>query len=169
MVSDFDAAISKAESMSSREQRFHFAGLFKFITENSSPRGALTIGIAQAGTTRRFALKAQVGEWAADQSLPESEQERRVLGLSEGRYGLEAELASFLAKSSTNPTTASAWIEDFSRHPSWTEIVAPLSPLMPDFDPTKTLAMAEGGTDWEKSRFADSLVKNWSNQDPKSA
>tara|TARA_B100000212_G_scaffold342528_1_gene330294 strand:- start:13457 stop:13975 length:519 start_codon:yes stop_codon:yes gene_type:complete len=92
-----------------------------------------------------------------------------VLGLSEGRYGLEAELASFLAQSSTDPTTASAWIEAFSRHPSWTEIVAPLSPLMPDFDPTKTLAMAEGWTDWEKSRFADSLVKNWSNQDPKSA
>ena len=107
-----------------------------------------------------------------DQSLPESEQEgrlRRVLGLSEGRYGLEAELASVLARSSTDPATDSAWMEAFSSHPSRTEIVARLSPLMPDFDPTKTLAMAEGWTDWEKSRFADSLVNNWSNQDPKSA
>lgn len=170
--SDFDAALSKAESMSPREQRFYVAGLFKFIAENSSPRDALTIAIAQAGTTRKFALKALVGEWAVDQSLPESEQEgrlRRVLGLSEGRYGLEAELASVLAQSSTDPATDSAWMEAFSRHPSRTEIVARLSPSMPDFDPTKTLAMAEGWTDWEKSRFADSLVNNWSNQDPKSA
>ena len=110
-ASDFDAALSMAESMSPREQRFYVAGLFKFIAENSSPRDALTIAIAQAGTTRKLALKAVVDEWAVDQSLPGSEQEgrlRRVLGLSEGRYGLEAELASVLAQSSTDPATDSA-------------------------------------------------------------
>ena len=169
---DIDAALSKAESMNPREQAFYVAGLFKYIAENSSPRDALTIAKAQAGTTRSFALKALVAEWAVDPSLPESQQEgrlRRVLGLSEGRYGLEAELASVLARSSTDPAIDTAWMEAFSSHPSRTEIVARLSPSMPDFDPTRTLAMAEGWTDWEKSRFADSLINNWSNQDPKSA
>jgi hypothetical protein len=169
---DLDAAFSTAESMNPREQAFYVVGLFKFIAENSSPRDALTIAIAQTGTTRSFALKALVGEWAVDPSLPESEQEgrlRRVLGLSEGRYGLEAELASILARSSTDPAIDSAWMEAFSIHPSRTEIAARLSPSMRDFDPAKTLAMAEGWTDWEKSRFTDSLINNWSSQDPKSA
>jgi C-terminal processing protease CtpA/Prc len=60
-------------------------------------------------------------------------------------------------------------MEAFSIHPSRTEIAARLSPSMRDFDPAKTLAMAEGWTDWEKSRFTDSLINNWSSQDPKSA
>ncbi len=170
--SDLDAAFSKAESMNPREEAFYVAGIFKFIAENSSPRDALTIAIDQAGTTRNLALKALVAEWVVDQSLPESEQEgrlRRVLGLSEGRYGLETELASILARSSTDPLVDIAWMEAFSSHPGRTEIAARLSPSMPDFDPAQTLAMAEEWTDWEKSRFKDSLINNWTNQDPKSA
>lgn len=168
--SNLDEALARAESMNPREQAFFVAGLFQFIAENSSPRDALTIATAQAGTTRSFALKSLVAEWTIDDNLPEDQQEsrqRRLLGVSQGRFGLEAELASILARSSTNPTINSAWMDAFSSHPSRTEIVARLSPSLPDFDPAKTLAMAEGWTDWEKSRFTASLIDNWSSQDPK--
>lgn len=168
--SDLDAALQRAQSMNPREQAFFVSGLFKYVAENSSPRDALTIASAQEGTTRGFALKALVAEWAIDKTLPEDQQEsrqRRMLGMSQGRYGLEAELASVLARSSTDSTVNSAWMEAFSSHPSRTEIVARLSPSMPDFDPATTFEMAEDWTDWERSRFAASLINNWSSEDPK--
>ncbi len=169
---NLDDALAKAASMNPREQALFVAGLFKYIAENSSPRDALTIATAQAGTTRSFALKGLVAEWAIDKNLPNDQQEsrqRRLLGVSEGRFGLEAELASILARSSSDPTVNSAWMDAFSSHPSRSEIVARLSPSLPDFDPAKTLALTEGWTDWEQSRFTESLINNWSNQDPRGA
>lgn len=169
---NLDDALAQAASMNRREQAFFVAGLFKYIAENSSPRDALTIATAQAGSTRGFALRALVAEWAIDKNLPNDQQEsrqRRVLGVSEGRFGLEAELASILARSSNDPAINSAWMDAFSSHPGRSEIVARLSPSLPDFDPAKTLARTEGWTDWERSRFTESLIDNWSNQDPRGA
>ncbi len=169
---NLDDALAQAASMNRREQAFFVAGLFKYIAENSSPRDALTIATAQAGTTRSFALKALVAEWAIDKNLPNDQQEsrqRRVLGVSEGRFGLEAELASILARSSADPAINSAWMDAFSSHPGRSEIVARLSPSLPDFNPAKALARTEGWTDWERSRFTESLINNWSSQDPRGA
>lgn len=169
---NLDDALARAASMNPREQALFVAGLFKYIAENSSPRDALTIAIAQSGTIRGFALKALVAEWAIDKNLPRDQQEsrqRRVLGVSEGRFGLEAELASILAHSSADPTINTAWMDAFSSHPSRSEIVARLSPSLPDFDPANILAKTEGWTDWERSRFSESLIKNWSSEDPRSA
>jgi len=169
---DLEAALAQAQSMNPREQAYYVAGIFKYIAENSSPRDALTIASAQEGTTRSFALKGLVANWLIKNDMPEDQREnrqRRVLGLSGGHFGLEAELASVLSRDEIDPSIKKAWIETFPKHPSRSEIVARLSPSFPDFDPNQALAQSEGWTEWEKSRFASSLIRNWSNENPKDA
>ncbi len=170
--SDWEKALDRAQSLNGREQALYVSGLFQHIAENSSPRDALTIASAQEGAVRSFALKALVAEWAIDKNLPTDQREnrqRRVLGVSNDRFGLEVELASILSRAETDPSVKSAWIDAFPNHPSRSEIAARLSPSLPDFDPRQALTRAEGWTEWEKSRFAASLVDSWSRQNPREA
>lgn len=169
---NLEDALAQVESLKGREQAAFITGLFTFIAENSTPRDALTIASSLNGSGRQFALKTLVAEWTVDSELDDSQKEnrkRRIQSVSEGRFGLEAELAGIIAQTKPDPMVANAWIDAFAHHPGRSEIVARLAPTQADFNPVETLAIAENWTEWEKARFATSLMDSWTRQDPKDA
>ncbi len=169
---DLEAALEKARTLQGSDLIQYVSGMFSFVARNSSPRDALTIANSQEGPLRVRALQTLVSEWTGQSQEGGSTQYtrmRRMPGSYGGRFGIEAELASVIARSNANPEIAEAWIESFSNHPSRSEIVARLAPADPNFNPSDVLSHSRNWTDWERSRFEESLMQIWAQQEPSAA
>ena len=161
---DTQAALAKIDTLSGRAQLEFAAGVFAFIAAHSDPEDALTIATSQSDGVKNHVLKTLVAEWTQDPALNEqanTNRQRRIQGIGNGRFGLETELASVIAQSKAPPSVARAWMGAFSDNPGRSEIVARLAPGQPGFDPAASLAEAANWTDWEKSRLEKSLISNW--------
>ncbi len=171
-AADTQAALAKIDTLSGRAQIEFAAGVFRFIAAHSDPADALTIANSQSGAVKGIALRTLVAEWTQDPALnaqASAARQRRIQNIGNGRYGLEAELASIIAQSKAPPSVARAWMDAFSDQPARSEIVARLAPSLPGFDPASTLSETASWTDWEKSRLEKSLISNWAQRDPQAA
>ena len=167
-ATDLDQAIARAESLPYHQQIGYVTGVFSYLAENRSPSDALKFADVQEGRIRQLGLKTLVAEWMLDGGGIEDENEhwQRVLRYGGGLVGLEAGLTSFIAEANLDPSIEAAWREAFANHPSRSEIAARFAASRASSNPDFALEIDDRWTDWEKERFRESVIENWSRNDP---
>jgi hypothetical protein len=166
--SDLASAFEQAAELQDRERALFVMGLFSSIAENASAPDAIAMAKEQLGPLRNIALQSIVAAWTGeDNRYQSSPRQRRYTG--GGRYGVEVELASRLARSEVDVETLIAWRDAFSDGPNRSEITAQLAPAINGLNPANAIAGMNGWTDWEQERFKSSFLSNWSQTDPQSA
>lgn len=161
---DLESALQRATSLPYHKQLEFVTGIFSYLAENRSPSEAMNIANTQTGRLREMGLKTLATEWilAGGNVGNEDSHRQHIMELSSGPFGLEASLASIIANANLDPSIETAWKDSFSSHPGRSEIAARFAAARATSNSDFSLEIEDNWTEWEKKRFTESVLQNWS-------
>ncbi|MEM9158146.1 MAG: hypothetical protein AAGB46_03780 [Verrucomicrobiota bacterium] len=166
---DLAAALETAKSLQDPQRSQYVQGLFARVAETLAPAEALTIATSLETDLKNQALRTLAFEWIKSSSALSDEQLRnlqnRARNLNRSYLGLEVDLASMLSRAGVDSTIKQAWAKSFENHLGRSELQARLFSGGTPQEIEAAFAASQDWTSWERNRFAESLLKNWSRKD----